>query len=355
MNKLTKLTIIKDTLANFFSKSELSYIVESADWVIKYVGKQLTANLNRLELLNSRITTSHYGIKNQIVHFGSLHTFLTSVGFRKVSPSDKVILTVYHLIPEDKRPATLRHAQKGIDIIHTSCTITKKELIQFGISKEKIVVIPLGIDLSLFKPASPKAKQNLKAKLGIPRDALVIGSFQKDGMGWGEGLEPKLEKGPDIFVKTIARLSKKYPVFVLLVGPARGYVKKNLKQRDIPFKDIGFLKDFQEITKYYQALDLYLISSRIEGGPLQTLEAWASGIPVVSTRVGMVPDIAKNEEHALLGEVENIKQLASLCQQLYERPSLRKKLIRQGLKEVKNYSWQKITKQYYEKLYAKQN
>ena len=42
-----------------------------------------------------------------------------------------------------------------------------------------------------------------KHNLGIPEDYTVIGSFQKDGKGWGEGLKPKLIKGPDILLKQL--------------------------------------------------------------------------------------------------------------------------------------------------------
>ena len=105
---------------------------------------------------------------------------------------------------------------------------------------------------------------------------MVIGSFQKDGKGWGEGNEPKLIKGPD----------------VLLTGPARGYVKTGLESLKIPCKHL-YLQDYREIGKYYQALDAYLVTSREEGGPKGVLESMASGIPLISTRVGQAQDLVK--------------------------------------------------------------
>ncbi|GAJ21057.1 unnamed protein product, partial [marine sediment metagenome] len=171
-------------------------------------------------------------------------------------------------------------AQRYLNFIHTSCNITKNNLINLGVKLEKIIVIPLGVDLSLFKPVSVEEKQKMKEILGIPLNKVIIGSFQKDGVGWDEGLEPKLIKGPDVFVKVIEQLAKKYPIYVLLVGPTRGYVKNELKKRNIPFKSIGYLKNFSDVAKYYNALDLYLITSRIEGGPKAILEAWACGIPI---------------------------------------------------------------------------
>ena len=54
--------------------------------------------------------------------------------------------------------------------------------------------------------------------------------FSKDGEGWGEGLIPKLIKGPDIFIETVKQIKqKKLKIFILLLGPVRGFVKKELK------------------------------------------------------------------------------------------------------------------------------
>ena len=56
--------------------------------------------------------------------------------------------------------------------------------------------------------------KKIKHNLGIPEDYLVIGSFQKDGEGWGEGLKPKLIKGPDIFIETIKLIKQKRSKFL---------------------------------------------------------------------------------------------------------------------------------------------
>lgn len=235
-----------------------------------------------------------------------------------------------------QRNKNILSAQKYLDFIHTSCNTTKNDLIELGVPPEKIVVIPLGIDLSLFQPASFKERENLKKRIGIPLDKIVIGSFQKDGVGWGKGLEPKLIKGPDIFVRIVGELAKNYPIFVLLVDPAREYVRLNLEKKNIPYKDIGYLKNFKEVAKYYQALDLYSITSRIEGKPKQILEASASGIPVVCTKVGTVPDINKNRENVLLTEIEDIDQIIINAKEIIEDKDLREELIKNRLKVVKN-------------------
>lgn len=350
----SKVKIFKDLISNFFhhKDTELFYIIESVDWSIKWDGKYITENLNKLGLITARTTRTHVGLRNHIVHFGSLNTFPRTYGFLEPDKSNKTILTIFHVVPGDKRLKFLLDATEHIDVIHTSCNITKSELIKLGLPQEKIVVIPLGVDVSLFKPVSSEKKHEMREQMGIPLDRIVIGSFQKDGVGWGEGLKPKLIKGPDIFVKVIENLSKNYPVFVLLVGPARGYVKFNLQKRNIPYKHVGYLKNLKEVAKYYNFLDLYLITSRIEGGPKQILEAWASGIPAFSSKVGMVADIAKDGENILLGEPGNINKIVEKIEMVIENENLKRELVKNGLKEVKKYRWENITRKYYQKIYS---
>lgn len=334
-------------------KAKLSYITEDSFWVISYVGGKLISGLSSSGFKQSRITTTHLGLRNQIVHFGSVNTFLKKNGFARVHKSNRVILTWFHFVPGLESNKNILPAQGRLSFIHTSCNITKNKLVEQGVSPQKIIVIPLGVDLALFKPALPEEKQKLKEELGIPPDKIVIGSFQKDGIGWGEGLTPKLEKGPDIFVKAVERLARDYPVFVLLAGPARGYVKRELRKRDIAFRAVGFLDKVEEVARYYNVLDLYLITSRIEGGPQAILESMASKVPVVSTKVGLVQDIVENGREALLADVEDVDQIVSQAKSIIENQDLKNRLVTNGFNKVQHYSWDKIAQAYLREMYSK--
>jgi len=331
-------------------KRGLFYIVEVGGWSIKWDGQYITKNLNKLNLLQSRITTTHLGARNKIIHFGSVNIFLKENGSRRPHKSNKVVLTWFHFVPGHKRNKNILSSQNRLSFLHTSCNITKNKLISFGVNPEKIKVIPLGVDLSLFKPCSQEKRQALRKELDIPVGKVVVGSFQKDGVGWGEGLEPKLIKGPDIFVKVVSLLAKHYPIFVLLAGPARGYVQKELKKRNIPYISLGH-RTLSEVAEYYHALDMYLITSRIEGGPKAILEGMASAVPVVSTKVGMVGDITTDNRDVLLGEVEDIQGLFQKASQLIENANLMEQLKQGGLKTAQNYSWSKIAQRYYQEIY----
>jgi glycosyltransferase involved in cell wall biosynthesis len=335
--------------------SLLFHVIESADWVIKQVGIDITKNLNNQKLLKARTTTTYKGVHNQIIHLGSRNLFLPN-SWNKINSSNKIVVTWFHGTEKDNNPVNLAmikalpHASKKADIVHTSCTISKKKLIEWGVPEDKIVVIPLGVDLNIFKPVTEAQKKMIREELGIPQDKVIIGSFQKDGVGWEEGLEPKWVKGPDIFVKVIDNIRLDHDIFVLLTGPARGYVKRELDKIGVPYKHF-FLKNYLKIPKYYNALDLYIVASRAEGGPKAILEAMATGVPLVSTKVGMAPDIIKEGYNGLLAEIEDVTKLSEKAVRIIENKNLSNQLVNNALNTVKDYSWENIVREYYERIY----
>ena len=358
MNFINITNYTKDIFANtFYSRfrektSMLFYVIESANWSIKWDGKYITRNLNNQKLLHSRITTTDKRIRNQIIHFGSVNTFLSKNSFNIPHNSNKTILTWFHVEPEDSRIKFVKEAHEYVDLVHTSNSITKEKLIEIGIPEEKIVIIPLGVDISLFNPVDDIRKKEIRREIGIPDNKIIIGSFQKDGTGWGDGIKPKFVKGPDIFVKVIKKLKKDFDIFVLLLGPARGYVKKELDAINVPYKHL-FLKNYKEIPKYYNSLDLYLITSRAEGGPKAIHESMLSKIPLVSTKVGMVVDIIKDGYNGFISEIDDVDELYEKCSKLIENKDLAKNISNNAYEMIKEYSWKNVAREYYDKLYCK--
>ena len=188
--------------------------------------------------------------------------------------------------------------------------------------KEKLKKIYLGVDNKIFNEISISEKKKIKHNLGIPEDYTVIGSFQKDGKGWGEGLKPKLIKGPDIFVETIRLIKqKKTKIFILLLGPARGFVKKELEKLKIDFIHI-YEKNYFNLKGYYNILDFYLICSREEGGPKALLESMACGIPTITTPVGQTVELVENRKNGLLTNNFSSNLLAEKSFELIEDKNL---------------------------------
>lgn len=230
-------------------------------------------------------------------------------------PCCRIAFPYYHGNPEHdessrKMLKTISQHHKEIDRIQVSCRFMEEVVLDTGIGRSKVFRIPIGINPGYFRKTTSELRTAARKELGIPEQAVVIGSFQKDGNGWKEGLEPKLVKGPDIFLKTVEILKASIPeLFVLLTGPARGYVRKGLESMQLPYVH-KFLDDYTAIGTYYNALDAYIITSRDEGGPKAVLESMASGIPLISTTVGQATDLIAHGRNGFLANIGDAEALA---------------------------------------------
>jgi len=348
LNRQTIKTALS-AVVNRVSVKLLYYIIEGGNWSVDHDGYSITRSMRNV---SSVVTRTCSGIRNSIVHFGSIHTFWPSGWARPPHKSNKTIVTWFH-ISDNKKPAMLVPEAAGlVDLWHTSCSLTRDKLVRAGVPEAKVLVIPLGVDLKTFHSPTPAEKGSLRSRLGVPPDKIVIGCFQKDGHGWAEGLEPKLIKGPDIFCDVVERLAKRYDLFVLLTGPARGYVKKRLEQIGVPYVH-RFLAKVDDVAKYYRAIDLYLVTSREEGGPKSILESWASGVPLISTKAGMAPDVIIDGENGFLCEIDDVDEIVRKSILVLDNQTDIKRIVDNGLAAVQDFDWSCIAQQYEDRLYRR--
>ena len=235
--------------------------------------------------------------------------------------------------------------------IIVSNTLVQTRLVKWGISQSKIVKIPIGVDVHKYRSQLKYGSEDIRKKLGIGQDVTLIGSFQKDGNGWGEGLTPKLIKGPDIFLSVVEGLSAYRDIHVLLTGPARGYVIEGLKKLKIPFTH-RYPSSVDALARLYRALDLYLITSREEGGPKGLIESMSAGVPVVSTYVGMAPDLIKDGINGAITAVDDIEGLIEKSMETLSLSSEEKKRRNeQAYGQVLQCDWKTVAHEHLEKVY----
>ena len=120
----------------------------------------------------------------------------------------------------------------------------------------------------------------------MTQESYLVGSFQRDTEG-ADLKSPKLSKGPDRFITIVKALSKEFPnLEVVLAGKRRQYVLKQLKQEKIKFNYFEMVEP-KLLNELYNMLNLYVVSSRIEGGPQAIYECALSKTPIISTNVGV--------------------------------------------------------------------
>jgi glycosyltransferase involved in cell wall biosynthesis len=205
----------------------------------------------------------------------------------------KVITTIHHIDPtkvDQKFKVDFSQRDAITDLYHVPCEKTKKQVEQH--TSKKIFVQPFWVNQTLWFPIANKPA--LRQGLDLPTDKKLIGSFQRDTEGH-DLKSPKLSKGPDIFCDIVEKMHKKdQNVEVVLAGWRRQYVIKRLEAVGIKYyyfewANLGLL------NKLYNCLDLYVVSSRTEGGPQAIVEAALTKTPIISTDVGLASKILSPE------------------------------------------------------------
>ena len=205
---------------------------------------------------------------------------------------------------------TMRRRHAEIDRVQVTNREMEALVLETGMAARKVHRIPIGIDVEAFTVRTPERRAAARRVFDLPESAFVVGSFQKDGVGWGDGLEPKLIKGPDVLVEAVARAREAVPeLVVLLTGPSRGYVMAGLERAGVPFRH-ALLPDVDAVPDAYDAVDVCVVASRDEGGPRAVLESMATGVPLVTTRVGQAIDLVESGVDAWMVDVEDVAALA---------------------------------------------
>lgn len=178
-------------------------------------------------------------------------------------------------------------------------TIQMKILDSMGF---KTYYLPFSVDRELFKPVGNISKKDICNVFGIDykkiSNKIVIGSFQRDSLG-SDLSKPKWQKGPELLIDLLKDLpSDKF--ILLLAGPRRHYVINQCKEYNIPYCYAGHetanddLMDnafpIEKMPWLYKLADIYLITSKSEGGPKAAIEATATRTFIMSTNVGLASD-----------------------------------------------------------------
>jgi len=221
---------------------------------------------------------------------------------KKYLKTKKVLCTVHHVdfdkfIGKEKR--NFYKLDRFVDIYHTISDKSSEQLV--SLTTKKIYNFPFWVNSKIWFDIPESSL--LKIKYNIPKDRYILGSFQRDTEG-KDKISPKLSKGPDRFIEIVKKMAEKKKIFVLLAGHRRQYIIRLLEKYKIEY--LYYEKvSFEELNELYNCLDLYIVSSRIEGGPQSIFECGLSKTPIISTDVGIARKILAAESIFDMENYEN--------------------------------------------------
>jgi glycosyltransferase involved in cell wall biosynthesis len=162
----------------------------------------------------------------------------------------------------------------------------------------RVHVVANGVDVERFRP-DPQARAEVRAELGIPSDAWVVGTVGR--------LAP--EKDQALLVRAMAPLlDERRQLVIVGDGPAREALAATVAGT-WRAEFCHLLGARPDVERCIAAFDAFALTSLTEGLPLVLLEAMAMGLPVVSTAVGGIPDLISSGASGFLVEPGNEQQL----------------------------------------------
>ncbi|MEM2081869.1 MAG: glycosyltransferase family 4 protein [Candidatus Bathyarchaeia archaeon] len=217
---------------------------------------------------------------------------------------------------------------------------TRRELLQYyPVQAEKIRVIHNGVDTSKFKPADDKRKA--KAELGLStadKAILSVGRLYA-------------RKGLFTLIESAALVTKKFKNAKFIIA-GKGlsnemaklvnYAAKLGVKENLVFT--GYFPD-KKLPRLYQAADIFAFSTFYENLPFAVLEALSTGLPVVTTRVGGIPEMIESGRNGFLVEPFNARELAAKILFYLEHPAAAAEMALSARRTIEaRFDWRFIVK-----------
>jgi glycosyltransferase involved in cell wall biosynthesis len=239
-------------------------------------------------------------------------------------------LTIYPAIRRDATAANFRrkraiYARSKLHVVALSQWLLSM-FAESGIAFSGLRRIYNGVDTALFRPGTSAAARE---SLGLPADRKII-------LVSGNALRTNPWKGFPWLLDAAERLAREgqaTPVDFLCVGDTGD----TLDFGTVRVVFVGRTKDAARMSQYYRAADVYFHPSRADTAPLTVLEAMSTGLPVVATSVGGIPEQVQDGRSGFLALPGDTQSMADRIGALLADPALAREMGERGRLRVLEY------------------
>ena len=203
---------------------------------------------------------------------------------RSSSPRNPIKWLLHRLQIRTRKSIEQTVLKKSDQIVVLSEYTSEKLQRTYGLSSSKVCVIPGGVDLDRFRPSTDKAR--IQARLGLPQDKFILFTVRN--------LVPRM--GLENLITAFEIVQNGRPDLLLVIGgegPLQGALQEQVRRCGVEdfVRFAGYIPD-EDLPSYYQMADLFILpTTELEGFGLVTVEALASGLPVLATPVGGTREI----------------------------------------------------------------
>jgi len=217
----------------------------------------------------------------------------------------------------------------------------KEEMTKMGVNASKIKVITNGIDCIEFEKGSEKI--DARKQLEVNECDFIIGCVAS--------LTP--EKGHRDLLKAFSTIHLSIPQAKLVFigeGPERKKIQNYVLTNGLA-KKVLIMGSRDDVRDLYKGFDVFCLASYQEGLPMVLLEAMASGVPVIATAVGAIPEVIQNKDNGIIVRPGNTEEMLQAIKIMFSEEELRNLMGEKGMMTVqRKYSSERMLKEY-EKLY----
>lgn len=198
-----------------------------------------------------------------------------------------------------------------------------------SVPPERIDVIPNGIDLSRYQAVSHLAPAAARKRFGWPETAQMIGSAARF----------RREKGLPVLLEAVLRLMPRYPELWCVMagdGPDRADLQQQAAATQQADRLVfpGFV---EAMPPFLRAMTVLAIPSLQEGLSFAAMEAMATGVPVVASRTGGLPELIADGVTGLLTPPGDSAALAGALERVLTDTTLQRRLVRNAARAVQAY------------------
>ena len=266
-----------------------------------------------------------------------IHTHLNAlryVGMATIGKKIKIVHTIHSMAYREagrKLKPLYKHFFKKKVIPVALSEIVEKSVFDFYKFDRSKIKVPIVLNGSNLNKCIVKSDYEIK---GDSIDIVHVGRFT----------DVKNHRG---LIEAFNLLHDKYPkcrLSLLGDGELKAEIEKEVLNRQLN-NSVEFMGVQSNVYPILSNADIFVLPSKVEGIPITLIEAMGTGLPIVATNVGGIPDMLKNEESALLTDVEPEK-IANALERLSRDVGLRKKLGENAKKQAYKFSSEKMAEEY---------
>ncbi len=219
--------------------------------------------------------------------------------------------------------------------------VVNEKILKYMPSRKRMV-IKNGLDINAFLK-NDKKRLNFRKRFNIGENETVIGTAARLSK----------EKNQQMLIRALEKLlanSNNIKLLIAGTGEQRDKLQGMLEQRGLTHA-VVFTGFIQDMTEFYSGIDIFVLSSNTEGIPMVILEAMASGVVVVATKVGGIPEIVIDNKTGLLVEAGDVVGLADVVKKLIDNRKIWDRLTVNALEFIKKHFSIELMMQHYYNMY----